>query len=309
MGHHFDPDIAERYGIEEAILFENIYYWCSKNMANNQNFHDGHYWTYNSVKAFASMFKYMTEKKISSALKNLEDAGIIMSGCYNANPYDRTKWYAITDFGFSIYPKSKMENPIQSNEITPKGQMNVTDINQIINTDIKPDGEIKNMNPPPQEPSSVFSDAPSEQPSFSASSCIQQECLADIQSCHQQMYERWLEAKLPLSRSSAGSYFIFSCRELKSALGYWSGKGFTSQELLEALDNYIRLSELIRGGGSWMTGVGGFDQFAKHTMDYLDGNFILDNYRKGRSEQRQGSESIEDKTARLVMQWQAEEGN
>lgn len=182
---------------------------------------------------------------------------------------------------------------------------------KVMKKDKKKDMEKENNNivPPPQEPSSVFSDAPSEQPSFSASSCIQQECLADIQSCHQQLYEKWLGAKLPLSRSSAGSYFIFSCRELKSALGYWSGKGFTSQELLEALDNYIQLAELIRGGGSWMTGVGGFDQFAKHTMDYLDGNFILDNYRKGRSEQRQGTESIEDKTARLVMQWQAEEGN
>lgn len=182
---------------------------------------------------------------------------------------------------------------------------------KVMKKDKKKDMEKENNNivPPPQEPSPVFSDAPSEHPSFSASSFIQQECLADIQSCHQQLYEKWLGAKLPLSRSSAGSYFIFSCRELKSALGYWSGKGFTSQELLEALDNYIQLAELIRGGGSWMTGVGGFDQFAKHTMDYLDGNFTLDNYRKGRSDQRQGTESIEDKTARLVMQWQAEEGN
>lgn len=299
MGHHFEPDIAERYGIEEAILFENIYYWCSKNMANNQNFHDGHYWTYNSVKAFSVMFKYMTEKKISSALKKLEDAGIIMSGCYNPNPYDRTKWYAITDFGFSIYPKSKMENLIQSNEITPKGQMNVTDINQIINTDIKPDGENKNMNPPTQEPSSDFSNAPVA--SFSASSCVSQELLPKVQECHRKLYDKWLEANLPLSRSSAQSYFIFCCRELKTALGHWTGKNLAPEELLEALNNYVKLAELIHNNQSWMDVVGGFDFFAKHILDFLDGNFRLDAYRKGR--QQESQESVEDRTDRLLKEW------
>lgn len=273
MGHHFNPDIAERYGIEEAILFENIYYWCEKNKANNQNFHDGNYWTYNSIKAFASMFKYMSEKKITSALKNLEDAGVIIAGCYNANPYDRTKWYAITDLGLSIYPKSKMESPKQENESTQNGQMNVTDINTNINTNIKPDRETKNMNPPSLENEGTDS-------GFSVNDTVQSECLDEVRKTYEEIHRRWVKAKLPLSKSSVTSYFVFSCRELKAALGGWMGMCLTPDDYLDALDNYILVAELITKGESWMETVGGFDFFGKHILDFLTGTFVLDKYKK-----------------------------
>lgn len=273
MGHHFNPDIAERYGLEEAILFENIYYWCEKNRANNQNFHDGRFWTYNSIKAFATMFKYMTEKKIASALKNLEDAGVIITGCYNANPYDRTKWYAITDLGLSIYPKSKMESPKQENESTQNGQMNVTDINTNINTNIKPDRETKNMNPPRLEDEGTDS-------GFSVNDTVQSECLDEVRKTYEEMHRRWVQAKLPLSKSSVTSYFVFSCRELKAALGGWMGMCLTPDDYLDALDNYILVAELITKGESWMETVGGFDFFSKHILDFLTGTFVLDKYKK-----------------------------
>lgn len=105
MVQHFNPDIAEHCGIEEAVLFENIYSWCEQNRADNKNFIDGRFWTYNSVKTLATTFKYMTEKKIASALRNLENKGLIITGYYNSNPCDRTKWYAISDFGLSFHSK------------------------------------------------------------------------------------------------------------------------------------------------------------------------------------------------------------
>ena len=278
MNHHFNTDVAEKYGIEEAILFENIYYWCIKNKANNHNFFDGNYWTYNSVKAFSDMFKYMNPKKITAALKNLEESGLITSGCYNENKYDRTKWYAITDFGYSIYQNREMDNPKTENRNTNNGQMIVTDINQIINTNIKPDRETENM---------IHPKSGNDESNFSASGCIQSECLDEQRKTYVELHKKWVQAGLPLSKSSANDYFTFSCRELKSALGEWLGMKLAPDDYTTALDNYIELARLIKSKGSWMKSVGGFDYFAKHILDFLDGNFDLDKYRSGDSEEKE----------------------
>lgn len=115
MMHAFDIDIATKYGTNAAIILVNIEYWVKKNEANGKHFHDGLYWTYNSVKAFSDLFPYMTDRQISNALKVLKDAGIITTGNFNENKYDRTLWYAITKVGYSIMQKCKMENARMSN--------------------------------------------------------------------------------------------------------------------------------------------------------------------------------------------------
>ncbi len=85
--------------MEEAIIFQNILYWCEHNRKNSKNFFDGTYWVYNTAKAFSEQYIFMNERKIRYSLKNLEDKGLILSACYNATKYDRTKWYAVSDFG------------------------------------------------------------------------------------------------------------------------------------------------------------------------------------------------------------------
>lgn len=94
MINSFDTDVAIDVGINAAILYRNIQYWCEKNRTNNQHFHDGYFWTYNSISAFCEQFPYLSEKQIRSSLKILEDNGYIKSGNYNKVAYDRTKWYA-----------------------------------------------------------------------------------------------------------------------------------------------------------------------------------------------------------------------
>ena len=96
MNHSFNITIAKKYGLEEAILLENIYFWCKKNEANGK-LTNGKPWTYNSIKAFNQLFDYLTPAKISRALKNLEEKGLLEVGNFNSNSYDRTKWYCITD--------------------------------------------------------------------------------------------------------------------------------------------------------------------------------------------------------------------
>lgn len=108
MEHSFDIEIAKEYGIQPAILLKNIYFWISKNRANETNYFDGNYWTYNSKKAFAELFPYMNARQIDYALKKLIDDGILITGNYNKMPYDRTLWYAITEKGYCILQKCEM---------------------------------------------------------------------------------------------------------------------------------------------------------------------------------------------------------
>jgi len=94
MINSFDADVAIDVGVNAAIIYRNIQYWCEKNRTNDQHFYDGFYWTYNSISAFCEQFPYLSEKQIRSSLKILEDNGYIKSGNYNKVAYDRTKWYA-----------------------------------------------------------------------------------------------------------------------------------------------------------------------------------------------------------------------
>lgn len=116
MEHHFNVEIAEKYGILEAVLLNNFYFWIKKNEANDKNFHEGRYWTYNSAKALHRLFPYASERKIRSAIKHLEDEGLVLTGNYNNSAYDRTMWYALTENATCILQNRQMEEAETSNE-------------------------------------------------------------------------------------------------------------------------------------------------------------------------------------------------
>ena len=122
MEHHFNCEIAQKYGIAEAIILNHFEYWIEKNKANEKNFFEDTYWTFNSVKAFKEIFPYLTEKKIASALANLKGEGLIKTGNFNENKYDRTLWYAITEKGFSILQNGRMEEPEKENRKPENGE-------------------------------------------------------------------------------------------------------------------------------------------------------------------------------------------
>lgn len=139
MNHSFDIDIAVKYGVNAAILLQHIYFWCQKNEANNHNYHDGSYWTYNSRNAFTVIFPYLSERQIKTALDKLIEDGVIKTGCYNKDPRDRSLWYAVTKKGSCIMQKCSVDYAEMSNaneqNVRPLPDIN-TDSNTDINTDI-----------------------------------------------------------------------------------------------------------------------------------------------------------------------------
>lgn len=122
MEHSFDIEIAQVYGIEAAIILKHLHFWIQKNEANDDNYFEGKYWTYNSIKAFADLFPYMTEKKIRSTLIKMEDQELIVTGNFNKSQYDRTKWYALTDKAYSILLKRNFHLPKKENGSSEDGK-------------------------------------------------------------------------------------------------------------------------------------------------------------------------------------------
>lgn len=160
--HSFNIEEARKYGIEKAVLLYNIRHWLKKNKANGMNIRDGYVWTYNSSVAFADLFPYMTERSIRRWLQELENSGVILSGNYNKNPYDKTKWYTIP-LEFSIPGHSGQGSSEGSAgddpEMTENGQSGQTengqpipDVTPNVTTDVTPtSGEVEERKPLPDD--------------------------------------------------------------------------------------------------------------------------------------------------------------
>lgn len=116
--HHFRINVAVEVGVNAAIIFEQFYWWIEKNKANERHYHDGRYWTYNSVSAFKKMYPYMSEKGIRTAIGKLVDGGYVVVGDYNKDRYKRPKWYSITDAGYMLMRREDVgEKPKRQNDV------------------------------------------------------------------------------------------------------------------------------------------------------------------------------------------------
>lgn len=126
--------VAERYGFEEAVFLHSIVYWYKTNRANNRNFRDGRWWTYNSIKAFTEIFPWWTEKQIRRIANSCREQGAVIAGKYNEDRRDRSLWYTPGDellrlYGFAktwncTCPNGQMEAPDMADEPAQMGKCN-----------------------------------------------------------------------------------------------------------------------------------------------------------------------------------------
>lgn len=157
MDYSFNVEVAQKYGVNEAIFMHNLYFWIFKNEANERHFYDGRYWTYNSAEAFSKLFPFWSADQIKRLIKKLRDSGHLCIGNFNQNQFNRTSWYALSDEIINIYKgiipsdNNGGENPLFDSAKSHNGECDFapihsaeshflqTDINHIVNTDIKPD--------------------------------------------------------------------------------------------------------------------------------------------------------------------------
>lgn len=131
----FDVEVATKYGTNVSILLGNINYWIQKNKENGKNFHDGRYWTYNTVAAFHSLMPFMSENVINTALAKAEAEGLLVTGNYNKLPFDRTKWYALTEKGERLFQSQQndaTDSPSLSESIYQNCEVDFTELGNSI---------------------------------------------------------------------------------------------------------------------------------------------------------------------------------
>ena len=112
--------VAEKYGLEEAIFLHSLIFWYRTNRGNGQNFYDGRWWTYNSVKAYEDIFPWWNAGQIRRIIGRCKEKGALLAGDYNQDRRDRTAWYSPSDELLELYGENE-------NCICRKQQMQMTE--------------------------------------------------------------------------------------------------------------------------------------------------------------------------------------
>ena len=164
---HFNAELAEKYGVDGAVLLHSMAFWIAKNRANRRHFHEGRYWTYNTLKALSELFPFWSARQLERILRNLKEAGALLTGNFSEDRTDRTVWYALSDEILAVYDgggeRAPSISPIGEMHFTDRGKRfhqtvkcnKETDTYQIYNTPLPPkgggrgskelDGEVKNL--------------------------------------------------------------------------------------------------------------------------------------------------------------------
>ena len=106
----FNPEAAQMYGVDGAIMLHHLAFWVYRNKLNENNEIDGHTWTWNSARAYTEIFPFWKDNQIRRILMNLEKDGAILSAVHNRARWDRTKWYTVTDKVQQFYHFQKSVN-------------------------------------------------------------------------------------------------------------------------------------------------------------------------------------------------------
>ena len=139
MHYIFDTGLAERYGVDEAIVLNNLIFWISKNKANEKHFYEGKYWTYNSKKAYTKLFPFWSEGQLKRIFSSLIKNGIITVGNFNKSPLDRTNWYSLVDerlLGMDLPEEPVITDRLISTNVKAEIDRPIPDVNTNINTNI-----------------------------------------------------------------------------------------------------------------------------------------------------------------------------
>ena len=128
--------MAAVYGLEEAIFLDAILFWYRTNRANNLNFRDGRWWTYNSIKALETVFPWWSAKQVRRIAASCREQGALIVGEFNQDRRDRSLWYTPSDGLLALYglksetgtctcPDGRMQSPERADSVAQMGECNI----------------------------------------------------------------------------------------------------------------------------------------------------------------------------------------
>ena len=136
--------VARRYGLEEAVFLDYLMFWYKENRANQRNFRDGRWWTYNSVNALSQIFPWWSVKQLRRIAESCRTKGAILAGNYSADHRDRTLWYTPSDELLALYgtcgegscvcPNGQIDLPNQADTFAQTGKTNIEHVKTSVQT-------------------------------------------------------------------------------------------------------------------------------------------------------------------------------
>ena len=90
-----NPRLAQKIGLNEAIVLQQILYWVKNDRAGE--FINGYKWIYNSIPQWSTQFPFWSEATIKRTLASLRDKGCIVADQLSKDPRDKTLYYRLSD--------------------------------------------------------------------------------------------------------------------------------------------------------------------------------------------------------------------
>ena len=119
-----------------CIFIANLATWLRTNAGKlhkpleQRNFHEGRYWSYNSLQGFVKYFGFWSPQNLKTIIKKCIAEGLIITNTFNKKKFDNTLWYSLTDKGLEYYPSlrdttlntlvSSNQRLVDSNQTIPK---------------------------------------------------------------------------------------------------------------------------------------------------------------------------------------------
>lgn len=99
-----------------AILMHHFEYWIDKNARANRNFHEGSYWTYDTLDELANTFPYYSRHQVKRMIEKLVEMKVLIRGNFNKSKFDRTCWYTYNKEFIAKWRNRQMEEMKSPNE-------------------------------------------------------------------------------------------------------------------------------------------------------------------------------------------------
>ncbi|MGC0817994.1 conserved phage C-terminal domain-containing protein [Pantoea agglomerans] len=87
------PELAQRIGLNEAIVLQQICYWLEDTTSGVEN--AGRRWVYNTIEEWTNQFPFWSSDTVKRALTSLKKHDLIFVEQLKKSQHDRTNYYAI----------------------------------------------------------------------------------------------------------------------------------------------------------------------------------------------------------------------
>lgn len=111
----FNNDIADKYGVQEAIFICNLHFWYETNTKSGTNFMQNKYWSYMPIKKLMQLFSYWSRQNLRTIIKSCIKQDAILTSKNNDFSPEKVISYTLTDSCLEIFNKDKIKNNMDEN--------------------------------------------------------------------------------------------------------------------------------------------------------------------------------------------------